>query len=264
MIPKKASTSLLYKARNLFKSAFGKEETKKSYIWGTPSDRALINSEFRFQEKKAMERRNLARELTRGRLSDTQRKSVWWNASFSATLKQTNLALGVDLEKFVREHAPNGRVLEIGCGSGKTISELQKAIPSAHFSALGLTISKGWMKHSNYKKIDWHVAHMEKLSALKKSITKESVNIVFSSLGFTHAPNPKKALQEIHSILSKGGHLILNIEKIAKVKPIDFEKAGFEIIWEKKTPIEFNTITPQGKKVGPSKEEVIAYCLRKK
>ena len=115
MIPKRPSPTLKFKMtktlRNLFENPFGKKALKREEV---NRKKAFDKSVSRFGETKAIERRTLARELTRGRLRDSQSRALlWWNISFNATLKQTNLALGVDLAKFVREHAPTGESLKL-------------------------------------------------------------------------------------------------------------------------------------------------------
>lgn len=60
--------------------------------------------------------------------------------SFNASLKNTNQALGIDLANFIKINFPRRKILEFGCGFGRIISQLQKSVPTASFSALGLRI----------------------------------------------------------------------------------------------------------------------------
>jgi len=265
MIPKKVTVSKWRKVVNYVTQGSITQGSidKRIAIRTANSKRKYENSVSRFGEESAERRKKISKILVENRLRDAGRHVfLWWNVSFNSSLRQTNLALGVDLTKLVREYAPNGRVLEIGCGDGTTITQLQKAIPTTKFSALGLTIPKEWMKHENYKEIDWHVAHAGKLSSIKRTLPPGSVNLAFSTLGLTHAPEFEKSLQEAHTLLKPGGHLLFNLEKQTQLTPIEFKKMGFELIWKKPTEVEANSQSPFGT-TQQKPQSLTAYFLKK-
>ena len=217
---------------------------------------AADNSTKRFSDwSRTYSRNELVGKLREFRGFDRKGK---WGVSFNNDLKSTNSALGIDLPSFIRKHALTGRVLEIGPGTGKTITQLQREVPSAKYSAVGLALSPAWVKHRNSKEIDWKVGHTENLLKL---IPQGSCDIVFSSLGVTHAYTIEKALEQINLALKPNGHLVLNVMGYNANVPPHFEGFGFKIISSK------DVVIPHSKKwfwqIWGQDRRAIAFHLQK-
>lgn len=234
MIPKKVS--LYRKARakiSILKLKRDKERLRPI---------AKKNSEKK-QKPSLQDRTMLAKDIKTARFFD---RKNYWSVSFRANLKKTNIALGVNLENVIKTLPKNARVLEIGAGSGRAISELQKLFPEAKFSASGVALSNEWMHNKNYKKIDWKVMHANQI---KKYFKPSSLDLIYSSLGLTRVlfgNMPKSAklqsLLDVKSVLKKGGLLIFNSppSKLNSLREIIAE-AGLEIVESKLTRAQRDT-----------------------
>ncbi len=251
MIPRKLSDAE-HKRRRQFIDSLPKPDLRNMSL------SAILKSVIRFG-RKSKKRKDVVGDLRRN-LDLDRRKG--WHVSFHSDLRGTNIALGTDLVEFIKLHAPKGNVLEIGCGDGTTTAQLQQRIPGVKFSALGLRISPDWMTHENYRKIDWHVGHVENLARLRKAKRPESYDVAFSSLGLTHANDIWKAIEEIRPLLKKGGFLLINIQVSYNITPSEFEKLGFERVWFKNTAIPVDQ--KLRRKILSRYFYVGAFCLRKK
>lgn len=174
--------------------------------------------------------------LSEGRRRD-RRKT--YGVSYHAGLAATNKALGVDLAKLIRKiKAEKGSILEVGCGAGKTISELKTLFPKATFSATGISLEKNWMKNKNYQEIDWHVSH---LGQLKKVLQGKKYHLVYSSLGITNARSKvtqEQALFDLHELLLPKGLFLFNVPVSAETETRkSLQKTGFRVLRGKKETV---------------------------
>lgn len=93
-------------------------------------------------------------------------------------------------------------VLDLGCGPGELIMELQKSNPNLHitgldFSEAMINISK--KRNPKAKHILMDVAKLDKL--------KDKFDIIISTHSFPYYKDPKKAIKDLHSILEDGGKI---------------------------------------------------------
>ena len=182
-------------------------------------DQANKNSKKKFSEREGNRREAVNRDLRSSKEFD---KNQAWGVSFNASLKQLNVAFRQDLAKTIskRFRGKKLKVASIGCGTGLAESQLQQALGNKiELHATGLTVLPDqWTKHKNYKSINWHVTHAEKMSRV---LGKNSMDVVFSNLGFHHAgSNPflglnlRRAFRELETILAPGGLAIINTEGV--------------------------------------------------
>ena len=126
MIPRKVSWLRARKAKN-YAASLPKPEGDMVYL-------AENNTRRRFSDKKVVEERlGSALKFRRHKRFDSTKG---WHVSFHSDLRRTSIALGTDLVDFIKKHASKGKVLEIGCGDGTTISQLQRKVPGTRLSLI--------------------------------------------------------------------------------------------------------------------------------
>ncbi|VVB76283.1 Ubiquinone biosynthesis O-methyltransferase [uncultured archaeon] len=194
---------------------------------------SAANSEKRFSPQVVTYRSILSQRLRNARKYD---RTKGWEVSFHANLAASNKALGVSLNDQVRRKAKNGAALEIGCGAGETVAQLQKLNPSVRFSATGVAIVNEWMHHQNHKQIDWHVAHIENIARVFQG---RQFDFIYSTTTFCKVMRPELALNQLSLVLKKGGTVIFNVTRknAETFRPV-LKKMGFLINWEKPTVVE--------------------------
>jgi SAM-dependent methyltransferase len=232
--------SLKSKIKSLFHKPLSEKDRLKLKVRENSIKRAEANSEYEHTRKE------LSYLLREYRIWDKQRL---WRVTFDNGLAETNIGLAVNLADVVRKHALNGNVLEIGCGTGKTITQLQAEVPNAHYSATGLARIPIWKSYANSGKVKWNVGHAENLLRI---IPPNSCDVIFSSLGISATSNIKKGLKQTQKALKPGGILLINSgEAIEPYIATNFEELGFKLI-SKKT-----VFVPFSKSEGEKKTHVI-------
>ncbi|MFA5931401.1 MAG: methyltransferase domain-containing protein [archaeon] len=189
------------------------------------------------KNQQAYERHELALRLATSRTHD---RKLSYGVSYHANLAATNQALGIKLQNMIREMGSSGgSVLEIGCGSGKTVSQLKGLFPKTAFSATGTALEKKWMNHRNFRNIDWHVAH---LNQLEKVFRGRKFNLIYSSLGLTSSfefsaisKRREEVLTNLYAMLKPNGILVFNIMKSSeKEVASSLIRTGFKVLSGKK------------------------------
>jgi SAM-dependent methyltransferase len=172
------------------------------------------NSLKRFGEKESFRR-----TLTASRLREYQKldKKRSWGISFSASLRDLNNYFKLNLAKTIFKEYKGKKlnVCSIGCGTGLAESQLKRVLKDKiNLHATGIKLlEKDWMAHKNFKEINWHVTHAERMSRELKQM-----DVVYSNLGFHHAASSfqnnglNKAFKELSKILRKQGLAIINLE----------------------------------------------------
>ncbi len=188
-------------------------------------------------------------ELKSSRLGD---RLGSWGISFNASLHKVNSFTGINLEKEIKRLFPNGgNVMEIGCGSGRTVSELRRVLNKKFsLTATGLTAVEAWTKHRNYKKIDWRVMSTEKPL---KNIKPNSVDFIYSNFGPFNQPTPVESIAFARKVLRPGGRLLFTTESKLSETP-----KGFKFISSNST-----RLTVKHKEYGNIETIVFSYYLEK-
>lgn len=101
----------------------------------------------------------------------------------------------------------NSSVLDVGCGTGYTISELRRTISSGKLAGIDLSpnmIAQAQKKLSGTENVDFRQAEVEKIP-----FKKNSFDGVICTEAFHHFPEPGKALQEMKRVLKNQGKIII-------------------------------------------------------
>lgn len=109
-------------------------------------------------------------------------------------LKETYLK---SLEPLLKELPKDSHILEVGCGNGFILEELQR---KGFKNVFGVEPSKNATQKSKIKNI--------KTSILKESLYKKNTfDLIFFFQTFDHIPNPNSFLKTCHQILKPGGKI---------------------------------------------------------
>lgn len=113
------------------------------------------------------------------------------------------------LEKFLK---PGMKVLDVGCGSGKFLSEL---VRKAGCYGVGIDPFISDFEAESYKLTKLKAENVDKLD--------EIFDLVYSIHSFHHLRNPEKFLRNLHNVLSPEGKLVI----------IDWKKGAYTGIPER-------------------------------
>ena len=97
-----------------------------------------------------------------------------------------------------------GRVLDLGCGTGRFTAALAQAFGCA---AVGVEPSAAMLEVASSRgeaKIEWDQGDAENIP-----LENQSVDLVFMSQVFHHLSEPERALKEINRVLTRGGYLAI-------------------------------------------------------
>lgn len=138
-----------------------------------------------------------------------------------------NKILGDNVFNLLKEHN-NPRILELGCGNGNVISEIQKRLPSA--TLIGSELHEEGLVNARCRlNCELVQADIYNLPNWKP----------FDLIGIfdvlEHLPNDVKALKEIRKALKPGGKLILTVPASMKLWSYVDEVAGHYIRYSSKT-----------------------------
>jgi len=121
-------------------------------------------------------------------------------------------------------------LVDWGCGIGNAISNLAAKFPKAETYGFSMHSYKEWLGNKNTKFI------LSRDSRFRRYFKKESVDVIYSHLGFFHLPNSFEHVKVILPCLKKGGILITDIPGDSlKLKSIELDGMKFSIkekIWE--------------------------------
>lgn len=101
----------------------------------------------------------------------------------------------------------NSSVLDVGCGTGYTISELSKTISTGKLAGIDLSpnmIARAQRKLSGTENVGFHQAEVEKIP-----FKNNSFDDVICTEAFHHFSEPSKALQEMKRVVKKQGRIII-------------------------------------------------------
>lgn len=104
---------------------------------------------------------------------------------------------------------PGDTVLDLGCGSGKTLLEVLN-LDGFHGYVVGIDLTPHMIKAAqerlcNYKNISLINSSFEQIL-----LDNNSVDVVLSNCAINHAPDKQKVFMEIHRVLKKGGKFVIS------------------------------------------------------
>jgi len=99
----------------------------------------------------------------------------------------------------------NKHVLDLGCGTGYCLPELQEIYPQATIT--GGDLAPGMLQHakSHYPQFEYEISDAENLS-----FENEQFDLIFSSLAVQWCDDFSRVLSEAWRCLKPGGHLVLS------------------------------------------------------
>lgn len=143
--------------------------------------------------------------------------------SFDTPLKMANRFFGLDLAQHILTFKKQTRmktvhVVDLGCGSGRTASELKNKLgAAATISATGLARIPAWETWQNTGKINWRVSESEKIA---KRFKQGSIDFIYSNVGLSHSRSFAQAIQQVHSILKKMAGCYLHRKLKINCRPV--------------------------------------------
>lgn len=184
------------------------------------AERARWNAVWRYGAMAATKRIKTARNLWKAREKDRANTGTLhrgWRKTFTANLEQLDRdfyspqGVQIVVGGILRQHPLLPvRILEIGAGNGQAAADVQQKYGGrVEVHATGLARIPEWKKHPNASHIHWHVGHAEKLAGV---VAPNSIDFVHSNFGFSHVPNKRKAFEQIHRILKRGGFFLCAID----------------------------------------------------
>ena len=100
----------------------------------------------------------------------------------------------------VKSYAKNRKVLEIGCGTGLILNQINKIAKET----AGIDISEGMLKQARKKGLN-----VKKADVLSLPFKDSAFDVVYSFKVLAHVPKIKEAIKEITRVVKKNGILIL-------------------------------------------------------
>jgi ubiquinone/menaquinone biosynthesis C-methylase UbiE len=110
---------------------------------------------------------------------------------------------------FISAFAKGKKTLEIGCGTGIILSEINKIAKDAK----GIDLSEGMLKKSLEKGLNAKIADVTKLPFQDKEF-----DLVYSCKVLAHVKDIKKALAEIYRVTKDDGVMLLEFYKNPSIK----------------------------------------------
>lgn len=120
------------------------------------------------------------------------------------SLSSQTLTLWLDALKSSIPQQEIGKILDLGCGTGRFTVPLSKAFEC---SVIGVEPSSAMLsvaRTQNEMNIEWKHGEAESIP-----LANEAVNLVFMSQVFHHLSEPQTALLEINRVLAKRGYLAI-------------------------------------------------------
>jgi malonyl-CoA O-methyltransferase len=113
-------------------------------------------------------------------------------------------------------------VLDLGCGTGYCLPELQKKYPQA--KVVGGDLAPGMLQHAKslYPQFDYHVSDAESLP-----FKEAQFDLVFSNLAVQWCEDFSSVLSEAWRCLKPGGHLVLS--NLANGTLLELKQAWLEV-----------------------------------
>ncbi|MEM7447097.1 MAG: class I SAM-dependent methyltransferase [Myxococcota bacterium] len=123
-----------------------------------------------------------------------------------------------DLElDILQPYAEQGRVLEVGCGTGR----LLKPVENVSRLAVGLDLSPGMLALARKRGLQ-----VVQGSALQMPFRDACFDLVYSFKVFPHVPDLRSALEEANRVLRPGGHLVFEVYNPLSIRYVSKLIAG--------------------------------------
>ncbi len=115
----------------------------------------------------------------------------------------------------IKEYVPSKRVLEVGCGTGIWMEELQPIVKSI----AGVDLSAGMVEQAKRKGLDARIGDVESLP-----FPNASFDFIYSYRVLPHVPNLPQAFAEMKRVLRKDGRAILMLYNKKSLKFLSRKK----------------------------------------
>ncbi len=126
--------------------------------------------------------------------------------------------------RVMHHHAPQGKLLDIGCGAGTFLLEAQKA----GYQVIGQEVSPYFAKYGRvHHHLDIYEGEIEDLPLIDRSF-----DFVTAFDVIEHHPDPQKLLQEMYRLLKPGGIAMIGTHDIG-----NFYARKYRIKWRYLNPI---------------------------
>lgn len=99
----------------------------------------------------------------------------------------------------------SGRVLEIGCGTGKTLVDLHRDYPQLEFYGVDISLDKLFVDHKEG-------IHFHKSDAHQLDFPDQLFDLIFSVIAFPYLAHKIRAFKEAHRVLVDGGKGFITID----------------------------------------------------
>ncbi len=141
------------------------------------------------------------RQLYRRFARDYDTFDAWWKLPTRKAYLALNRAFQAHL-------SPNGRILDLGCGTGLNVERLS-ALGLPFSSYFGVDFSEEMLARAKAK-----FGHLEKVDFKQMDLSKEPLpegpfDLVISTWVLEHLPDPVSVVENAQQRLVPGGHLIL-------------------------------------------------------
>jgi ubiquinone/menaquinone biosynthesis C-methylase UbiE len=117
----------------------------------------------------------------------------------------------------VREYATDKKTLEIGCGTGIILSQVNKFTKESW----GIDLSSGMLEAAKKKNL-----HVKEANAVNIPFDDEEFDVVYSFKVLAHIPNIKEVIAEIYRVLHPNGLAILEFYNPISFKALMNKIAG--------------------------------------
>ncbi|MFX1417942.1 MAG: class I SAM-dependent methyltransferase [Promethearchaeota archaeon] len=110
----------------------------------------------------------------------------------------------------LKKYNPNGKLIDLGCGSGNLIVQIAKSFPDLDLKGIDISVEildlakKRAIEYKIIKEIEFKIGSVEDLP-----LADNSIDFIITTLSLHHWKNPSQALEEIFRVLKPKGILLI-------------------------------------------------------